>query len=109
MRAVSLTIAGVLGGMLVGCAAAKRPASAEPSVREYQERTATALAFTPPVAQGAEQIDLPRAEREPAIFVGFDALTETFFYVRTDDRFTSDGSDRFIRRSIQERVGVSYR
>jgi hypothetical protein len=83
---------------------------AEPAgARSYQDRAATALALTPPAARAAEDIDLPRAERQPAIFVGFDALTETFFYVRTDDRFTNDGSDRFIRRSISERVGVSYR
>jgi hypothetical protein len=103
-------MAGLLGGVLLtGCAASRKPAAVAPPRSNYQDRAATALAFTPPVAQGAEHIDLPRAQRGPAVFVGFDALTETFFYVRTDDRFTNDGSDRFIRRSVSERVGVSYR
>ena len=106
MRFACLSIAGAL---LTGCAASKQPPQTSPVARELPDRPATALAFTPPVAHGMEHIDLPRSEREPAIFVGFDALTQTFFYVRTDDRFTNDGSDRFIRRSVQERVGVSYR
>jgi hypothetical protein len=110
MRFAALSVAALLAGfLLTGCAAAKKPASATAPPPAYQDRAAPALAFTPPIAQAAEHIDLPRAERQPAIFVGFDALTETFFYVRTDDRFTNDGSDRFIRRSVQERVGVSYR
>ena len=54
----------------------------------YEPSHASALAFSPPIAQNDAPLDLARADREPSAFVGFDDQTRTFIYVRTDDRFS---------------------
>ena len=41
----------------------------------------------------------------------YDDLMRTYIYIRTDDRFSGDGSgnDRYERRAIMEKVGSSTR
>jgi len=72
---------------------------------------ASALCFTPPIALDEPPLELSRADREPAAFVGYDDLMRTYIYIRTDDRFSGDGSgnDRYERRAIMEKVGSSTR
>jgi hypothetical protein len=65
--------------------------------------------FDPPISAGQPPIDLARDDRAPAAFAGYDSTTATYFYIRTDDRQTSDHGDRYERRAISEKVGVSYR
>jgi hypothetical protein len=77
-------------------------------VPAYEAAPATALVFDPPVT-AQTQIQLDRDERTPAAFVGFDQTFTTFSYIRTYDRQTNDRTDRFERKAISERVGVSYR
>ena len=91
-----------------GCAArhAQPPTAAIPV---YQEAPAVALAFDPPVTAGQPPVILPRDVRNPGIFVGFEELTTTFFYIRTDDRQDSLWGDRYDRCATYEKVGVSYR
>jgi hypothetical protein len=90
-----------------GCASQK-PAPA-PAVRFYESRSAGSLVFDPPVTSGLEPLELARQDRNPEAFAGFDDTTATFFWVRTDDRFTDDRSGRFERRAVLTKVGVSYR
>lgn len=52
---------------------------------------------------------LPRDERQPQVFIGFEELSYTTFYIRTDDRQTDDYTDRYQRRAIIEQSGVRYR
>lgn len=115
MRCAVLLIAGLL---LSGCASrAKTSVSMEPQPEatlasyRYEDASAAALAFDPPVLAGAYLPDLDRSVRGEAAYVGYDEVITTFFYLRNDDRqiFHGDGADRYERRAISERFGVSYR
>ena len=75
----------------------------------YDDVSAASLVFTPPVALGSEPLELARDDRTPRAFVGYDEVTTSYFNIWTDDRQTNDGSDRYVRRSRIEKVGVSYR
>jgi hypothetical protein len=75
----------------------------------YVESASSSLAFSPPIAQNEPPIVLPRDQRQPGVFIGFDEVSASYFYVRTDDRMTNDGTDHYVRRAIIEKIGVSYR
>jgi hypothetical protein len=94
---------------LIGGCSAKHTPRANINRHRYVDSTAASLAFSPPVAQGEPLVVLPRDERQPGVFIGFEDVTASYFYIRTDDRMTNDGTDHFVRRSIIEKVGVSYR
>ena len=98
----------------VGCATKpepSKPAGAKtlPSRIEYADHSAASLAFTPAVAIGEPPVVLAREGRQPSVFIGFDEISATAFYIRTDDRQSDDMSDRYQRRSVIEKVGVTYR
>jgi hypothetical protein len=101
---------------LLGCQCQHKPEQScskleAPAVtdRYYEPSHASALAFSPPIAQDEAPLDLSRADREPAAFVGYEDLIRTYIYVRTDDRWTADGNDRYERHAIIEKVGSSTR
>jgi hypothetical protein len=113
MRRGAFIIASLLAG-LAGCSSSQqKPVSSTQRVINeeplYEASHASALAFSPPITQGDAPIDLSRSDREPSAFVGFDDQTRTYIYVRTDDRFSGDGNDRYERRSITEKIGASTR
>jgi hypothetical protein len=102
--------------LLVGCAASphagqnrQHEGQPAPVAHQYDDAPAASLVFTPPVALGEAPVALSRADRQRGAFVSFDSITETWIYVRSDDRLTSDHTDRYVRQSISEKVGVSYR
>ncbi len=107
MRRVALIISISFVG-LVGCQCPHKPVAATQPValadRDYVEARACALVFSPPIAQNDAPLDLSRADREPGAFVGFEDLSQTYLYVRTDDRWTGDGNDNYERRAISEKV-----
>jgi hypothetical protein len=78
--------------------------------QDYEAVTASALVFDPPVADVSAQA-LVRDGREPSAFVGYDSLITTYFYLRIDDRIREgDGrGDRYERRAVSEKFGVSHR
>lgn len=113
---------------MVGCAC--KPAAEAPTTQPvviYVDRPAAALAYAPPVALAAgvpaSPLDLSRARRDPAAFVGYDTGLTEFYWLRTDDRvrFYLGGSgsrsgtgggwsnDRYERRSVTTRVGAIFR
>src|SRR5258706_14754846 len=94
--------------LICGCAGRHLPTTMH-TPHVYSEAASASLAFSPPIAQNEPPIALPRDQRQPAAFVGFGEVTASYFYIRTDDRMTNDGTDHFVRRSIIEKVGVSYR
>jgi hypothetical protein len=106
MRRTFLPLAMLLMSGCAGRPSAAPEAFAPPA---YLDAPAVALAFKPSVALDEPPVHLPREARNPAAFVSFDQLSTTFFYIRTDDRHTTDRTDRFIRWSVQEKVGISYR
>ena len=111
MRA-GITIIALLA-LTAGCANRHPSMSAQRHEEQLQYSdagSASPLAFDPPVAQGNPRLNLSRDARQASAFVGFDQITTTFFYVRSDDRQTEDHhNDRFERRAISEQFGTSYR
>ncbi len=99
----------ILGLALLGGCSAKPVSRGNIDRHGYVDAAAASLAFSPPVAQGEEPVFLARDQRQPGVFIGFEDVSTSYFYIRTDDRMTNDGTDHFVRRSIIEKVGVSYR
>ena len=117
MRA-GVIIVGLL--VLVGCAGKPPGLTAAQEFgapARYEETTASALMFDPPVAAMEEGIDLSREDRMPSAFVGFDGPVTTYFWIHTDDLQRStwgrdscgDTRDLYCRRAIMDKIGVSYR
>jgi hypothetical protein len=117
-----------LGAVLVGCASqppGPRARSAElPESPRYEESTASALVFDPPVAYGEPPLELSREDRLPSAFVAYEEPTVTYFWIHTDDwqgsdwgtggcggRFGGIGGlgDCYQRRAVMDKVGISYR
>lgn len=84
----------------------------------YDEATSAALVFDPPVVAGDPPLELSRDQRQPSAFVSFEGPTTTYFWIHTDDQQDSDWNpngfgggnrDRYQRRAIIDKTGVSYR
>ena len=93
---------------IVGGCAAKQPGRLSAPQR-YDDASSASLVFTPPVSLGHAPLELARDDRTPRAFVGYDEITTSYFHIWTDDRQTSDGTDRYLRRATIEKMGVSYR
>jgi len=104
MRSIPLILALALIG---GCSGKKPQTLHKPHL--YNDLASSSLAFSPPIAQNEPPILLPRDQRQPGVFIGFEEVTASYIYIRTDDRMTNDGTDHYVRRSIVEKIGVSYR
>ena len=74
---------------------------------------ASALVFDPPIVADQPRLELSRSGRWPEAFWGFDAGTTTYFYLRVDDRIDSGlerrFSERYQRRAVTQRFGLTYR
>jgi hypothetical protein len=68
-------------------------------------KASAALAFDPPMTLSEPRLDLSRDTRGNAAFAGFEDTTTTYYYVRTDDRQTTDFTDRFQRDGYSAKVG----
>src|SRR5436190_10487549 len=99
----------VLTLLLIGGCSGKTMPQTLHTPHLYSDSTSASLAFSPPIAQNEPPVILPRDQRQPGVFIGFDEVSASYFYIRTDDRMTNDGTDHYVRRSIIEKVGVSYR
>ena len=108
----------LLLSLVVGCAAkpqaeraARQPVTgSEPQLEQVV--VASALVFDPPIAMNEQPLDLARDPRQASAVVGFDQLTTTYFYLQTDDKQRFDNfntGDRFERRAVSQRFGVSFR
>ena len=71
--------------------------------------SSAALVFDPPVTLSEPRLNLSRDTRGAAAFAGFEDSTVTYFYVRTDDRQTTDNTDRFQRDGYSAKVGAVRR
>jgi hypothetical protein len=100
----------ILTVLACGCAAQRKPPEAEqPRPPLYHPAAAGSLVFDPPVTFGQPPVELSRASRNPDAFVGYESTSFTYFYIRADDRFSDDDHNRYERRAVSTRVGVSYR
>ena len=105
MRFLLLILAVALLG---GCSSKHLPQTLH-TPHLYSDSASASLAFSPPIAQNEPPVVLSRDQRQPGVFIGFDDVSASYFYIRTDDRMTNDGTDHYVRRSVIEKIGVSYR
>ncbi len=111
-----------LAALTLGCAShpgatAQTESTAIPA--RYEDSASTALAFDPPVTTGEQLPDLSRDLRDPGAFIGFEGPSTTNYWIHTDDWQDSDWAshgkggfgtgDRYQRRAIMDKTGVSYR
>ena len=78
----------------------------------YEDRAqvaSAALAFDPPLAIDQPPIDLSRSTRGEAAFYGFEDPTTSFYFVQTDDRRTTDNTDRYAREGFVGQTGAVHR
>jgi hypothetical protein len=94
--------------LLAGCTNKSMPQTLH-NPHRYDDLASSSLAFSPPLAQNEPPVLLPRDQRQPGVFIGFEDVSASYFYIRTDDRMTNDGTDHYVRRAIIEKIGVSYR
>jgi len=114
MRTVALIVAGLL---LTGCAHRAKPTETAEAEQEailaadrYEPVSASALTFDPPIVAQTVTPDLSRDGRQASAYVGYDQVITTYFYLHYDDRqVIQDGPERYERRAISHRFGVSYR
>ncbi len=110
----------IVGALLTGCAAKPSSGTSLPLVQDpirYDDATSSALVFDPPVTVGELPIDLSRDERAPSAFVSFEGPSTTLYWIHTDDLQESDWGgdgpggmrDRFRRRAVIDKSGVTYR
>jgi hypothetical protein len=102
MRLTCLFIAAAL---LAGCASSTHPVMSNGN----DKPSSAALVFDPPVAMYDRPLDLSRNNRGEAAYAGFEDTTTTYFYIHTDDRQTTDLSDRFVREGYSDKVGSVHR
>jgi hypothetical protein len=106
VRTATLLITCLIAG---GCATAPRPRTASLPPGEYIEASASALAFEPPIAEGAPHPELARGPRAPAAFFGFQESTAEYYTSATANLQTTDFGDSYIQESISVKSGVRYR
>jgi hypothetical protein len=101
----------VMCTLIVGGCAAARPAAPRAADHrpEYSDAPATSLAFAAPITLREPPVMLDRELREPGVFLGYEDLTATYFYIRSDDWQVGTNDGRTFRRAVAERVGVTYR
>jgi hypothetical protein len=112
---ITLVLVAILALAVSGCAQNKpmgkssTTMAASPVPRAYAPSPATSLVFDPPVTIGQPPLQLSREARTPDAFVSYDSLTTTYFYLQTDDGAIGYPFERYQRRAITTKVGVSYR
>ena len=105
-----LMIAGIALAGVAGCAhRPKEPVTPAAGKPIYEDAPSASLVFSAPVTQGEPPVMLAREPREPAVFLGYDELSITSYYIRTDDRQSDDYTDRHYRRAVIQKSGISYR
>ncbi len=94
--------------MMTGCAS-QQPAMQTVTIAQQPQYACAAMAFDAPITLDQPAIDVSRADRGPAAFVGFEDINTSYYDVVNDDRQSTDRSDRFIRESVTERIGTTRR
>ena len=96
---------------LTGCAT-KPAAQAPPSEPQFDDAVVASLVFEPPVVASEPPLEISRQGRGPAAHAGFEEIVSTYYYLYVDDRqldYNGRSHDRFERRAVSTRVGVTHR
>ncbi len=96
--------------LLVGCASQKQPSTASQIDPAHPPaRSASALAFDPPIALNETAPDQSRDVRGQAALIGFEEAQTSTFDVFTYNRQASDRSDYYDQEAVSERIGTTHR
>jgi hypothetical protein len=78
---------------------------------QYEEAVAAALAFDPPIAEGAVHPELARGPRAASAVFGYQQSTTEIYATSSDDlQFQSTPwGDFYIKDSVTVKSGVNYR
>jgi len=68
-----------------------------------------ALVFDAPITLYSPYIDISRDDRGQAALIGYEEGNTSTYDIVTDNRQSTDWSDRFVRESVTERIGVTHR
>src|SRR3954452_16105543 len=99
----------ILAAALLGGCATQHPAPVPAPLNTTSTTGSAALAFDPPLTLYQARLDLSRSTRGNAAFAGFEDTTTTYYFVRTDDRQASDGTERFQRDGYSAKLGAIRR
>jgi hypothetical protein len=81
----------------------------KPSVPQYTEAASSALAFDPPIAEGAVHPEFARGPRASSAFFGYQESTSESYISATDDLQGNQWGDIYTKESISVKSGVRYR
>jgi hypothetical protein len=106
--------------LIAGCAT--EPPQAEVAVEPvYDDAVAASLVYEPAVTLSSPRVEVAREGRANEAYAGFEDVISTFYWLRVDDRQVDYGAnrtrsgargwsgDRYERRAISTRVGVTHR
>ena len=91
-----------------GCATVPPPPSPTPVEVSYTEAPSSALVFDLPLARDMAHPELARADRQPAVFMGFD-LPTVESYITATDNLSTDLGDFHIQESVVVKSGTRLR
>jgi hypothetical protein len=94
--------------LLTGCASST-PVVQTVNIPSGPMYASAALAFDPPITLNQPELDLSRSNRGEAAFIGYEDVTTSYYDIYNDNRESTDLSDRFVRESVTERIGVTHR
>lgn len=91
--------------LMGGCAGNPSQRAVSASTTAGQPDASSALVFDPPVTLNVAPLDLSRDTRGSAAFYGFEDSATTYYDTYTDDRRTTDGTNRLTRETYSETAG----
>jgi hypothetical protein len=100
----------LIGILAAGCASAQHPAAnADAPERHYEDATAAALAFDPPMTANDYHPEFARGPREPAAVTGYEEATVESYTTVTDNLETVPYGDAYGRESVTVKSGTRTR
>jgi hypothetical protein len=99
----------ILAGILMTGCAAQPPVVTPVTMVPGEQFACAALAFDAPITLDEPAINPSRSNRGAAAFVGFEDNTISYYDIISDNRQTTDFSDRFVRESVTEHIGSTRR
>ena len=110
MRSGTLILVMICG--VAGCASKPVAQAPEPAPSQFDDAVTASLVFEPPVVASEPPLEISRQGRGPAAHAGFEEIVSTYYYLWVDDRqldYNGRSHDRFERRAVTTRVGVTHR
>lgn len=100
----------LIGILAAGCASAQHPAAnAVTPEPHYEDATAAALAFDPPMTANDYHPEFARGPREPAAVTGYEEATVESYTTVTDNLETVPYGDAYGRESVTVKSGTRTR